>query len=112
MIARYSFKLYVETKKVHLELLRALTAALDAKDPYTQGHSARVAKISLAIAEKLNLSDKKQEMIEYAALLHDVGKIGIEDAILRKPGPLTEGEYIIVKQHPVIGFDIVSKVDF
>ena len=51
-------------------------------------------------------------MIEYAALLHDVGKIGIEDAILRKPGPLTEGEYIIVKQHPVIGFDIVSKVDF
>jgi len=112
MIARYSFKLYVETKKVHLELLRALTAALDAKDPYTQGHSDRVAKISLAIAEKLNLSDKKRETIEYAALLHDVGKIGIEDAILRKPGPLTEGEYIIVKQHPVIGFDIVSKVDF
>lgn len=112
MIARYSFKLYVETKKVHLELLRALTAALDAKDPYTQGHSARVAKISLAIAEKLNLSDKKQEMIEYAALLHDVGKIGIEDAILRKPGPLTEGEFVIVKQHPVIGFEIVSKVDF
>jgi putative nucleotidyltransferase with HDIG domain len=112
MIARYSFKLYVETKKVHLELLRALTAALDAKDPYTQGHSDRVAKVSLAIAEKLNLSDKKRETIEYAALLHDVGKIGIEDAILRKPGPLTEGEYIIVKQHPVIGFDIVSKVDF
>jgi len=85
---------------------------LDAKDPYTKGHSARVAKISLAIAEKLNLSDKKREMIEYAALLHDVGKIGIEDAILRKPGPLTEGEYVIVKQHPVIGFDIVSKVGF
>ena len=61
MIARYSFKLYVETKKVHLELLRALTAALDAKDPYTQGHSARVAKISLAIAEKLNLSDKSKK---------------------------------------------------
>ncbi len=112
MVARYSFKLYVETKKVHLELLRALTAALDAKDPYTQGHSARVAKISLAIAEKLNLSDKKREMIEYAALLHDVGKIGIEDAILRKPGTLTEGEYVIVKQHPVIGFEIVSKIDF
>jgi len=112
MVARYSFKLYVESKKVHLELLRALTAALDAKDPYTKGHSARVAKISLAIAEKLNLSDKKREMIEYAALLHDVGKIGIEDAILRKPGPLTEGEYVIVKQHPVIGFDIVSKIGF
>ena len=112
MVARYSFKLYVETKKVHLELLRALTAALDAKDPYTQGHSARVAQISLAIAEELNLPDKKREMIEYAALLHDVGKIGIEDAILRKPGPLTEGEFMIVKRHPVIGFEIVSKVDF
>ena len=112
MVARYSFKLYVETKKVHLELLRALTAALDAKDHYTRGHSARVANLSLAIAEQLHLPDKKLEMIEYAALLHDVGKIGIEDAILRKPGPLTDGEYMIVKQHPVIGFDIVSKVDF
>lgn len=112
MVARYSFKLYVETKKVHLELLRALTAALDAKDPYTHGHSSRVSNLSLAIAEKLNLSDKKREMIEYAALLHDVGKIGIEDSILQKPGPLTEGEFLIVKRHPVIGFEIISKVDF
>ncbi|MCX6090970.1 MAG: HD-GYP domain-containing protein [Candidatus Atribacteria bacterium] len=112
MVARYSFKMYVETKKVHLDLLRALTAAIDAKDPYTRGHSARVSYLSLAIAEKMMLNEKRKEMIEYAAILHDVGKIGIEDAILKKPGPLDAREFHIVKEHSVIGYEIVYKVEF
>ncbi|HHF09385.1 MAG TPA: HD-GYP domain-containing protein, partial [Candidatus Atribacteria bacterium] len=112
LVARYSFKLYVETKKTHLELLRALTAALDAKDPYTQGHSLRVAQLALKIASRLKLPDRRLEMLEYASLLHDVGKIGIKDAILLKPQKLTASEYEIIKTHPLVGYEIVANVDF
>jgi len=112
LVARYSFKLYVETKKTHLELLRALTAALDAKDPYTQGHSLRVAQVALKIASRFKLPDRRLEMLEYAALLHDVGKIGIKDAILLKPQKLTTSEYEVIKTHPLVGYEIVANVDF
>jgi len=112
LVARYSFKLYVETKKTHLELLRALTAALDAKDPYTQGHSLRVAQLALKIASRLKLPERRLEILEYAALLHDVGKIGIKDAILLKPQKLTAAEYEIIKTHPLVGYEIVANVDF
>lgn len=112
MVARYSFKLFVDTKRMHLELLRALTAAVDAKDPYTRGHSSRVAQLSLWIAEEMNLSEKRKEMLEYAAILHDVGKIGVADAILGKNGRLSAEEYQVIKEHPVIGHRIVGGVDF
>ncbi|HSV31590.1 MAG TPA: HD-GYP domain-containing protein [Atribacteraceae bacterium] len=112
MVARYSFKLYADTKKSQLALLRALTAAIDAKDPYTRGHSARVAELSLAIAEKIRLSNRGREMLEYASLLHDVGKIGINDSILSKSSGLDDEEYLVVKEHPVIGEEIISEVDF
>lgn len=112
LVARYSFKLFVDTKRMHLELLRALTAAVDAKDPYTRGHSARVAALALEIADRLRLSGRQKEVIEYAAILHDVGKIGIADAILSKPGRLNPEEYRIVQEHPLIGYRIVKDVDF
>lgn len=112
LVARYSFKLFVDTKRMHLELLRALTAAVDAKDPYTRGHSARVAALALEIADRLHLSGRQKEIIEYAAILHDVGKIGIADAILSKPGRLNPEEYRIVQEHPLIGYRIVKDVDF
>lgn len=112
LVARYSFKLFVDTKRMHLELLRALTAAVDAKDPYTRGHSARVAELAKLIADRMRLSGKQKEIIEYAAILHDVGKIGITDAILGKPGRLSPDEYRIVKEHPLIGYRIVKDVDF
>ncbi len=111
-VARYSFKLFVDTKRMHLELLRALTAAVDAKDPYTRGHSARVAQLALRIADRLNLSGGEKEVIEYAAILHDVGKIGITDAILSKPGKLSPEEYRVIQEHPLIGYRIVKDVDF
>lgn len=112
LVARYSFKLFVDTKRMHLELLQALTAAVDAKDPYTRGHSARVADLALRIADHLRLSGKQKEVIEYAAILHDVGKIGITDAILGKPGRLSPEEYRIIQEHPLIGYKIVRGVDF
>ncbi|WP_427366653.1 HD-GYP domain-containing protein [Candidatus Caldatribacterium saccharofermentans] len=112
LVARYSFKLFVDTKRMHLELLRALTAAVDAKDPYTRGHSARVAQLALRIADCLNLSGKEKEVIEYAAILHDVGKIGITDTILSKPGRLSPEEYRVIQEHPLIGYRIVKDVDF
>ncbi|MDK2896302.1 MAG: hypothetical protein PWP04_422 [Candidatus Atribacteria bacterium] len=112
LVARYSFKLYVETKNAHLELLRVLMAAVDAKDPYTQGHSRRVSELALALAEELGLSGQQKETIEYAALLHDVGKIGIKDTILAKPGKLNQLEYGEIQQHPVIGYEIVTNVAF
>lgn len=112
LVARYSFKLFVDTKRMHLELLQALTAAVDAKDPYTRGHSARVADLALKIADHLHLSRKQKEVIEYAAILHDVGKIGITDVILGKPGRLSPEEYRIIQEHPLIGYRIVKGVDF
>ncbi|NSW77388.1 MAG: HD-GYP domain-containing protein, partial [Candidatus Atribacteria bacterium] len=83
-----------------------------AKDPYTRGHSSRVAQLSLWIAEEMNLSEKRKEMLEYAAILHDVGKIGVADAILGKNGRLSAEEYQVIKEHPVIGHRIVGGVDF
>ncbi len=112
MVARYSFKLFADTKKNHLQLLQALIAALDARDSYTAGHSSRVADLSLQIAERLHLPPSRREALEYAAVLHDVGKIGIQDSILTKPGKLSEDEYSLVRKHSEIGYKILGEIDF
>ena len=92
------------------EIVDALSTALDAKSSYTCGHSDRVAKISLLLAQDLGLSQKDQQYIHIAAHLHDIGKIGIPDNILNKPGKLTLDEFNIIKQHPIIGYEIVNKI--
>lgn len=92
------------------EVVDALAAAVDAKDNYTCGHSERVAEMSLAIAKEMRLSDEEQYLIHIGAHLHDVGKIGIPDAVISKPGRLTNEEFSMIKDHPVIGYQIVSKV--
>jgi len=91
--------------------LRAFVAAIDAKDPYTRGHSERVAKVSRLIAKRIGLSSEKQEQIWIAALLHDVGKIGVEDRVLQKVGRLTEEEFEQMKLHPEIGADIITPIE-
>ena len=88
----------------------ALASAIDAKDPYTHGHSARVAMYSTRIAREAGLSDEECEQVYFAALLHDVGKIGVPDAVINKPGRLTEEEFALIKQHPVKGNQILSRV--
>ncbi|PKL50182.1 MAG: hypothetical protein CVV42_04120 [Candidatus Riflebacteria bacterium HGW-Riflebacteria-2] len=105
-------RLYENIQKVYLSTIEVLATAIDAKDPYTQGHSRRVTQYSVAIAEEMNLPAKEIEDIRYAGLLHDVGKIGIKDSIIRKPGRLTDEEYAIIKKHPAIGAKILRPVDF
>ncbi len=99
-----------ENRALFLGTVKALAAAIDGKDPYTRGHSERVARFSLAIAERLSLPDDETETLRISALLHDVGKIGIDDSILKKPAALTDDEYTIMKQHPQKGFKIMSQI--
>ena len=112
ILARRSFELYTKMRKVYLDTIRALAAAIDAKDPYTKGHSERVAEMSVALAQELNLSDRDTENIEYTALLHDIGKIGISDSILGKKGSLTSQEFDKIKEHTIMGANIIEPVDF
>ncbi len=112
LLARRSFELYTKMRKVYLDTIRALAAAIDAKDPYTKGHSERVAKMSVTLAQELNLSGRELENIEYTALLHDIGKIGIADSILGKKGSLTSQEFDRIKEHTAMGADIIEPVDF
>lgn len=95
---------------VQSSLLGALVAALDARDVFTSGHSTRVADYADLIGQELGLSDEQRDDLRYASLLHDVGKIGIPDAVLQKDGPLTPAERSIMMEHPVRGVEILSSV--
>lgn len=99
-----------ENKELFFSSIRMLAAAIDAKDPYTRGHSERVKDYSLLIGHELGLNETELERLEIVALLHDVGKIGIEDRILRKPTNLTPEEFEIMKTHPEKGANIMSQV--
>jgi HD-GYP domain-containing protein (c-di-GMP phosphodiesterase class II) len=92
--------------------IKALAAAIDARDPYTRDHSQGVVQYSLMCGRSLSLSRSRLEVIEYAGILHDVGKIGISDAILTKPGPLTDQEYAAIRKHPIISANIISGIPF
>jgi len=97
-------------RELFLGSIRMLAAAIDEKDPYTRGHSGRVAKYSSLIARELGLSDEDLDKLRIAALLHDVGKIGVDDRVLKKPGKLTEEEFDLMKQHTVKGANIMRPV--
>jgi len=99
-----------QNRELLVDAIRALSASIDAKNPYTRGHSERVAKYSVAIAKHLGLNGEEIRKVEIAALLHDVGKIGIEDAILTKPDQLTEEEFAKMRSHPLKGAAIVSSI--
>jgi putative nucleotidyltransferase with HDIG domain len=101
-----------QTEAAYTGAIRALAAALDARDPYTAGHSERVSVVSVAIARQLGLAGEAVEIVRLGALLHDIGKIGIPDDVLRKPGALTAAEYDTIKQHPVLGARILRSVPF
>ncbi len=112
LLARYSFKLYLEMKQVYIETVCALTKTVEAKDQYTNGHSQRVAEYAEKLSIKMNIGEKRVETLKTAALLHDIGKIGISDDVLNKPGRLTAEEFEIIKKHSEIGVEILSSVDF
>src|SRR5215211_4927603 len=99
-----------ENRELFIGTVKGLAAAIDGKDPYTRGHSERVSRFSMAIAQRLGLSDDEIEQIRISALLHDVGKIAIDDNILKKPAALTDEEYEIMKGHPQKGYKIMSQI--
>lgn len=99
-----------ENQELFLNSIRALAAAIDAKDPYTRGHSERVARYSVVIARHMGLTPEEVRKVRISALLHDVGKIGIDDRILRKPTALTDEEFDVMKTHPVKGALIMGQI--
>jgi putative nucleotidyltransferase with HDIG domain len=101
-----------ESDAAYAGVIGALAAALDARDPYTAGHSQRVATLSVFIAEALGVPAAERETLRLGALLHDVGKIGVNDAVLRKPGKLTPEEMDHIRLHPVLGARILQPVGF
>ena len=103
---------YRTLKKAYLDSVKVLAEAIDAKDPYTRGHSDRVRRMSLRIGASLGFPEEKMEILEYGALLHDIGKIGIKDEILHKPGTLTPEEFESIQEHPLIGVKIVEGIEF
>jgi len=111
-VAIQNARLYHNLLNVYLETIRALAAAIDAKDSYTHGHSRRVTDRAVAIAKLMGLSRDDVDTIRHAALLHDVGKIGISEQILLKPGRLTDEEFETIKTHPHIGAAILNSIEF
>ncbi|HET7221371.1 MAG TPA: HD domain-containing phosphohydrolase [Vicinamibacterales bacterium] len=101
-----------ERQSAYLGAIKALAMALDARDPYTAGHSERVSIVSVAIGRHLDLPEDQLEILRLGALLHDIGKIGISDAVLRKPGTLTPEEYETIREHPSLGARILRSVPF
>ncbi len=101
-------RIYADLKELLFGIIRALTAAIDAKDPYTSGHSERVARIAVRLAEELGMPPPKRSDLYLAGLLHDVGKIGIDDGLLKKSGPLTPEEYRKIQAHVEIGVTILK----
>jgi HD-GYP domain-containing protein (c-di-GMP phosphodiesterase class II) len=99
-----------ENHELFLGSIRMLAAAIDEKDPYTRGHSGRVAKYSLIIGETLHMSAENLDRLRISALLHDVGKIGVDDRVLKKPGKLTDEEFDLMKQHTIKGANIMRPV--
>jgi len=105
-------ELYKHMQDTYLGTIQTLARAIDAKDPYTKGHSDRVTRYAVKIAREMNLSESTIRNIEYSALIHDIGKIGIQESILTKKGGLSGTEYEIVKMHPLIGESIITPVKF
>jgi len=112
LFARYTFKLYIDMRKNYFDTMNVLVRAIEASDPYTSGHSMRVSAYSEGIAIKLGLPQGKIDLIKSAALLHDIGKIGIDKKILNKTGKLDKEEFDTIKTHPVLGATIISDLSY
>ncbi len=103
-------KAAAENRELFVGTVKALSAAIDGKDKYTRGHSERVSRISVVIGKRLGMDEEDLDTLRMSALLHDVGKIAIDDAILKKPAALTDAEYEIMKTHPQRGYKIMSQI--
>jgi putative nucleotidyltransferase with HDIG domain len=109
-VALHRVRLMGELGRLHLDTLRAIAATIDAKDGYTHRHSERVAMLARRLAQEIGLGPAEQEAAEFAALLHDLGKIAVPDAILNKPDRLTADEFEEMKKHPMLGASILANI--
>jgi HD-GYP domain-containing protein (c-di-GMP phosphodiesterase class II) len=109
---RENKRLIAALERGYLDTIHSLAAAVDAKDPYTRGHAQRVSALAVEIGRELRLGPDELQALEYGGVLHDIGKIGIPDAILAKRGTLTPQEMDLVRAHPVVGAEIVAGVEF
>ncbi|WP_105615231.1 HD-GYP domain-containing protein [Vallitalea okinawensis] len=112
LLARYTFKLYIDMRNIYIDTIQALNKALECKDTYTSGHTKRVEKYAVDLAKAMGMSEKQIQKVSTAALMHDIGKIGVPDNILNKASSLTKVEYEQIQSHPAIGANILSNVDF
>lgn len=110
--ARRTFRVYVELTEAYTSTVRSLVAAIEAKDPYTRGHSERVAQYAHMVASRMGVPRVEVDLLERAALLHDVGKIGISLDTLISPDRLTDDELDAIRRHPALGADLVADVEF
>jgi HD-GYP domain-containing protein (c-di-GMP phosphodiesterase class II) len=101
----------VRMRRAHRDTIAALSRSMEAKDLYTGGHTGRVAAVAVALAERLGYTGDELHAIEIGALLHDIGKIGIPEQILRKEGPLDDGEWTIMRTHPLVSDFILAELD-
>lgn len=106
----HNSKLFMEKEELMLGVVKSLVRSLEARDQYTCGHSDRVASLSRLIAEEMGCSKGQVDRLYVAGLLHDIGKVGIPDSVLNKPGRLTDEEFEIIKTHPVVGYDILKNL--
>lgn len=112
LIARWAFQQYAEQHKAYEATVASLIRAVETKDYYTRGHSERVAKASVLIAEQLGMREDRVEMLRYAGMLHDVGKLGVPTKLLQKTGPLDDAEFAAIKLHPSRGFEMIHGISF
>ncbi len=112
IIARHTFQSYMDMRQTFLDTIKSLSLAIDAKDPYTKGHSSRVADYSVLLAKELKWPEDRVEFIKYIALIHDVGKVSIPGHILRKDSSLSKEEYDIMKKHSETGAEIINDVNY
>jgi cyclic di-GMP phosphodiesterase len=98
-------------KMANRQAIVGLAEAIEAKDPYTKGHCGRVAAYALALARKLGYREDEMESLEFASFLHDIGKIAVRDAVLQKPGPLSDDEWDHMRQHPLMGAGIAARIE-
>jgi HD-GYP domain-containing protein (c-di-GMP phosphodiesterase class II) len=111
LVARHAFQAAVRMQRTYDDTVHALIKAIEAKDPYTSGHAERVSRLAEMTARAYGLREDRCRLIKYAAIMHDVGKLGVESSVLQKPGKLTPEEYEHMKVHPARGVEIVGEID-